>query len=128
MPTETSVKVLSPIRYLLIAGGAPLVAFGIVMTIWGVINVLRPRSAGLICAQSLVSMIPGAIAVVAIYLSSIRFQEMAGAPSLPKPTEFATVTGQAMSFGFLGLVTTMIPVFLGICAFFRLCRTKNVEG
>lgn len=127
MPIEPSQQVLSPLRYLFLTGGISLTAIGAVMTIWGVINVWRPRRAGLICAQSLLSLIPGAIAVVAIYLNCVRFQEMAGASSIPKPGEFAEVTGQAMSFGFFGLVSTMVPVFLGMCAFYRLCRTENID-
>lgn len=113
--------VQTPLQFLLSAGGFPLLAFGLGFSLWGLWNVFKLPGAGLIVAQVVMSLIPGIIAMVAIYAACIDFTELATAQNAPTPATFAAVTGRAMSYGFCGLLATIVPVLLGAIAFHRQC-------
>lgn len=116
MLAQTQTAVLSPLPFFLHAGGLPLLAFGIVFSVWGLWNIFRPRSATPILSQVVLSLIPGMIAMVAIYFAYTEFIKMASATTPPKPAVIAGVAGRAMSYGFIGLLSTIIPVLLGVVA------------
>ena len=119
MPTDQTVQVLTPLRFLLTSGGTVLLAFGFVSFIWGVVNLVRPAKPQSVLMQCLLSLVPGIVAMVMIYAASATFCAMAVAETPPKPADFAAVAGSAMSAGFLGLASSVLPVFLGLCAFWR---------
>ncbi len=127
MLAQTQTAVLSPLRFLLNAGGLPLLAFGLVFGIWGVMNFVRPRSSGHILAQCLLSLIPGIIAMVAVYVACCDFTELATAETAPKPAEIAKVTGYSMSIAFFGLASTIVPVAIGLCALGKFSRLVQPE-
>lgn len=114
-------SVISPVQFFLLAGGLPLLAFGIVFSLWGLWNVIKPPGAGWIVAQVVLSLIPGIIAMIAIYAANTEFAELATAEIAPKPAALAAVAGRSMSYGFLGLLSTIVPVLLGAIAFGRRC-------
>ena len=76
-------------------------------------------------AKAVLSFLPGIFAMVGICTASQRFTEMATSPNPPKPAEFAAVTGAAMSYGFLGIASTIVPVMLGLLAFRRYCQRTS---
>lgn len=82
----------------------------------GLWNIFRPRSATPILSQVVLSLIPGTIAMVAIYFAHTEFMKMASATTPPKPAVIAGVAGRAMSYGFIGLLSTIIPILLGVVA------------
>lgn len=116
MPAQGRTEVLSPLQFFLHAGGLPLLAFGIVFSVWGLWNIFRPRNATPILSQIVLSSIPGMIAMVAIYVACTEFTEMASSTTPPKPAILAGVAGRAMSYGFIGLLSTIVPVLLGVAA------------
>jgi hypothetical protein len=122
MLTQTDTAVLSPLRFLLSAGGVPLLAFGLFFSLWGLWNVVKPQSSRLILSQVVLSTMPGIFAMVAIYVTAADFTELATAETAPKPAIFAAVAGRAMSYGFVGLMSTIVPVLLGATAFRKNCR------
>lgn len=120
---------MSVFRFLLLAGGMPLLAFGLILSLWGLWNIFQPRSTFQILSQLVWCSVPGIIAMVAIYLACMDFSEMAAATKPPKPATFAAVAGRAMSFGFFGLMSTIVPMLLGAVAIRRHCSllTGNPE-
>lgn len=130
MPVSEETVVMPPVQFLLSGGGRTLLAFGLTFSIWGIWNIMKPARAGLIVAQIVLSLIPGVIAMAEIFTSCTDFMEMATSEPAPKPAEFAAVAGASMSFGFLGLLATVAPVFLGCVAIHRHCGLlkRDVPG
>lgn len=129
MLAQAKTAVLSPLSFLLSAGGLPLLAFGIVLSLWGLWNIFRTQNSVPILAQLTLSLLPGMIAIVASYLACADFTEMATAETAPKPATFAAAAGRAMSYGFFGLLSTVIPVLLGTVAIRNHCaRLRSVSS
>lgn len=116
MLAQGRTEVLSPLQFLLAAGGLPLLSFGIVFSIWGIWNIFRPTSTTSILSQLVLSLIPGIIAMAAIYFACTEFTAMASATTPPAPAVLAGTAGRAMSYGFMGLLSTILPVLLGVVA------------
>lgn len=91
----------------------PLLAFGLILSLWGLWNICKPQTTGQVLSQLVLSSIPGIIAVVAVYAACTDFMEMAAATTPPKPAAFAATAGRGMSFGFFGLLSTIVPMLLG---------------
>ena len=100
-------------------------AFGIVFSIWGIINIVRVPKSGWILAQAWMSFLPSIIAIIGIYVTYKRFAELATSTDVVKPSEVAA--GAGMSFGFLGIVSTIVPLMLSLVAFHRYFRKKPVN-
>ena len=120
MPPEENVQQLSTLAVLIRAGGVPMFGLGILFSLWGILNVVRPRNRHLILVQTLLSLLPGIFAMMAIYAACREFNMMATLPAAPKPGEIAAVAGFAMSCGFFGIAGTIMPVTLGMVASWRL--------
>ena len=116
MSTQPDAAIISPLRFLLFSGGFFLLAFGLVLTLWGLWNVLRPHSFVKILSQLALSVLPGMVAMVAIYLAAADFMELADSETAPKPAALATTVGPMFSYGFVGLLATIVPVLLGVVA------------
>ncbi len=119
MHAEENVQQLSEIPFLLRAGGNYLLFLGVVLALWGLVNVLIPRMRALILMQSLLSLLPGLLAMMAIYSACTELAVLAASPTLPKPADLAQLAGYAMSCGFWGLAGTMVPMTLGLLALWR---------
>jgi len=61
MLAQVNTTVLSPLQFLLSAGGLPLLAFGIVFSLWGLWNMFRSQNQAAILSQLFLSLIPGVI-------------------------------------------------------------------
>lgn len=116
---------VSPISFLLAGGGLPLLGVGIAFSLWGLRNLVRPPAAGVILFQSLLSFVPALIAMAAIIVNCVEFAELAAAEVAPKPAAFGAVIGQSMSFGFCGLLATIVPVALGLFALHRIASRPS---
>ncbi len=121
MPDPAETVTMSVFRFLLLAGGMPVLAFGLVLSLWGLWNIFQPRSTFQTLSQLVLCSVPGIIAMFAIYLACMDFSEMATAEVPPKPATFAAVAGRAMSFGFFGLMSTVVPMLLGAVAIRKHC-------
>ena len=119
MPDHAESVAISPLRFLLSAGGMPVLAFGIVLCLWGLWTIFKPQSARQILSPIVLTSVPGIIAIIAIYTACTDFIEMTTSETPPKPAMFAAVVAKAMSFGFFGLMSTIVPVLLGALAFRR---------
>ena len=128
MPDHVESVVMSPLRFLLPAGGMPVLAFGIILSLWGLWNIFRPPSPRRILSPMVLSTVPGIIAIIAIYIACTEFIEMTTSEAPPKPAMFAAVAAKAMSFGFFGLVSTIVPVLLGGLAFLRHGRRSRDDS
>jgi len=109
----------SDIAFFLSGGGLPLLAIGLAMSLWAVFNIAFSPSRRWMLVQCFWSLLPGVIAIVVIYQSYVEFAELAIAPQPPKPAVFAKVTGRIISCGFLGLISTILPVTLGLIGIAR---------
>lgn len=125
MPIETDAPQMSTIVYLLRSGGSPFLAFGLLLAIAGIVLILIRPSRTLVLIYAVVSLIPGLLAMVAVFGACSEFIEMSGSPQLLKPTDFANVAGRGMSCGFFGLFSTLISSLLAALAFFRAPRPVN---
>jgi hypothetical protein len=128
MPDNAESVAMSPLRFLLPAGGMPVLAFGIILSLWGLWNIVRPQSPRRILSPMVLSSIPGIIAIIAIYMACTEFIEMTTSETPPKPWMFAAVAAKAMSFGFFGLLSTIVPILLGGLAFRRHGRLSEYDS
>ena len=124
MLAQTNAVVLTPFRMLLSSGGLPLLAFGLFFSLWAIWNVIKPPQERWILAQIMFSLFPGVIALIAIYMATGDFAELATSQEAPKPPAIASAAGRAMSYGFFGLLSTIVPIFLGAVALLRKCNAR----
>jgi len=94
-------------------------AFGIVTTIWGLINLVRRKNSTAIYSQMVVSLVPSFIAVVAIYSTYHDFRLLAVSNEPPKPAAFAEVCTRGMAHGLWGILSTLVPVTVGLFTAWR---------
>ena len=111
MPTEADTAIApSPLTFLLSSGGTALIASGLFFSLWAIGNVFKPPRERWILAQVMLSLFPGVFALFAIYVAAAEFTEMAMSQTAPKPAELAAAAGRAMSYGFVGLLSTIVPM------------------
>lgn len=127
MPPNSSVQQMSNLFVLLRAGGLPLAALGVLLTIAGLFIVLRPQRRTVVAWYAAISLLPGALAVMLVYAACTDFTTMAASAEPPKPSEFAAAVGRAMSFSFFGLISVLVPETLAIIAFLRV-PTSDSSG
>lgn len=118
-PDQEAPLQMSNIEYLLSAGGMPLLLFGAVLSIVGLLMATRPVNRRAIGIFAILSLLPGLLAAYGIYTGCIEFRAMAASDMPPKPADFAAVAGRAMSQGFWGIVGTSLPSFFAVIAFLR---------
>jgi len=119
MDPALPVERLSPVLHLVRAGGGYgwlLLGLGVLLTLWGLLNLLVIRNRLALTLQPLCSLTPALLAVLGVYSSYDRFANMAMAPQAPKPAEFAEVVSFAMACGIEGPLATAIPVIVGVIA------------
>jgi hypothetical protein len=111
----------SVLVWLVRSGGWPLLLLGLVFAAVGVLlMVIRPSRVAVV-VHALLSLLPALIGLFAVYAAASDYSGLASSPSPPKPTEFAEVTGRAMSFSFFGLLGTLLASFFAVLALSRLC-------
>jgi len=112
------------IIWLLQSGGLAPLAMGFVVAVLGIFFVIRPNhTASMILA--FLSLLPAVFGLVAVYSAATAYGDMAKLPTMPKPSEFATLTGQAMGSSFCGLLGTILPIFVAILAMSRSSKRAN---
>ena len=119
MPPEAQVHQIPEFIFLLRAGGFPYFALGLFLSLFGVVLVAIPKSRLAITIYALLSLLPGLLAMVAIYSACGKLVEISLSTTAPKPAEFAAMTAHAMSCGFLGILGTLLPTILAVVAFWR---------
>lgn len=119
MPPEEGFRQLSVLGYLIREVSLPILAVSLVATIWGIFNLLRASNPANCRLQLLFSLLPGVIALFAIYSACSHFLALGASPTPPKPADFAEVAGRGMSHGFFGVAGTLLPVFLGMLSSWR---------
>lgn len=119
MLAQSAMSVIPTLRFLFASGGVVLLACGVVVTLWGVYSILKPERIGPILSQLVFTALVGVAAMIGVYSSAAEFIELAAAETAPKPAELSAAAGRAMSYGFVGLMATTIPVFLQTIAIRR---------
>ena len=110
------------INFLLHNGGLPYLGLGMFLSLIGVALVIIPKNRLAIIIYAFVSLLPGILAMFAIYSTFADFSSMALSATAPEPTEFAAVTARAISCGLMGILGTILPTVLAIIAFSRLSK------
>lgn len=119
----------STAAFFLQAGSTPiLLGFGIVLGIWGLANLVRSSGRTSILSQSLLSLLPAVISLVLLLGAYHDFSALATSTEAPKPTQIASVIGRSFSVGIVGLISTCVPLALGIFAFSQCCRRLEIEA
>lgn len=109
------------------AGGLSVLLLGLALTVWALINIAWPRSAASIFLQCLLSLIPAIIAVSSIYGAHSRFMDLLVTDIAPERGELSSIAF-GMSVGIGGTVATLVPVAIGLCAFWRHARRNESLG
>lgn len=125
MIAEEAVQSISMVAFLLRAGWLPILSSGLVFSVWGIINLVRSSSPHQVLLQSLFSLLPGIMGIIAIYSAYVDLARMATMTTAPKPTEFASVTGSAVSSGIFGIAGSIIPLTLGVFAMWRFVQKQS---
>ncbi|MAG94334.1 MAG: hypothetical protein CMJ48_11360 [Planctomycetaceae bacterium] len=128
MPPEAELQQVSNIAFLLRAGGIPFLALGLFLCIFGVVLAARPTNRVAITVYAFLSLLPGLFAMFAVYAACGEFGDMAVSPGPTKPSVIVSVAGRAMSYGFFGLLGTILPTILAIIAFARLSAQSPTES
>jgi len=109
---------VSTLSWLLQSGGLPPLVLGLVFALIGIVFIIRPnRAASLILA--FLSLVPAIFGLIAVYSAATAYAKMAASSTMPKPSEFAELTGLAMSSSFCGLLGTLLSVFIAVLAMSR---------
>jgi len=116
---EAQIQQISNIPYLLQEGGVPFLAMGLILGFVGLIFVIKPQRPSTVAIYAFVSLLPGIIAMIGVYVSCSEFVEMGTSPDVPKPDKLFGVIGRAMGRSFYGLLATLIPMFFSTIAFLR---------
>ena len=98
------------------AYGSVMISLGLLLTVWGMVNFFFVRNRLVLTLQALLSFLPATFALWGIHTAYVQFAQMAEATVAPKPIEFASMTVLAMGCGFWGIVSTMVPGFVGVLA------------
>ena len=106
------------IVWLLNSGGFSLLVLGLMFAVAGIVLLIWPSRA-LSMILAFLSTLPAVIALIAVYTASSKYAEMASASTAPKPAEFAAITGKALSFGFCGLLGTLLSTIFAVLALAR---------
>ncbi len=121
---EAQSQQIPTILWLLKSGGFAPLALGLILSVIGIVLVIRPnRTASTILA--FLSLLPGILGLIFVYSAATDYAEMAVSPRVPKPADFAAITGRAMSFSFCGLLGTILPIFVAVLALSRASNSVN---
>lgn len=110
---------VSELTFLLRAGdgyGSMLIGLGIVLTIWGWLDLLFVRNRTVLILHALLSFTPGLLALWGIHSAYEAYTAMAVSPTPPKPAEFAAAINLAMACGIWGIAGTVVSGFFGVLA------------
>jgi hypothetical protein len=124
MFAEEAVQSISMVAFLLRNGSIPVISLGLVFSVWGIINLVRSSSPRHILLQSLFSLLPGIIGIIAIHSAYVDLTRMAAMTTAPKPAEFAAATGAAISSGIFGIAGSIIPLTLGLFAMWHFAQKQ----
>ena len=112
MPNDEPQQILT-IIWLLTSGGLKLLALGLILAGIGLVLLIRPhRLASTILA--FLTFLPVVVGAITVYSAASDYAEMAASPTTPKPSEFAELTGRAMSSSFCALLGTALAVFFAV--------------
>jgi hypothetical protein len=115
---------ISTLVWLFRSGGLVLLVWGIISALLAIVPVVRPnRKASLIVG--LLALLPVIAALFSVYFAAAEYASMAAAPVPPKPTEFAQVTGLAMSRSFFGLLGSLLAMSTALVAIVRSTAPKQ---
>lgn len=113
---------MAPLPHLLRAGGTAgllVIALGVVLTLWGVWNLVRVRNRMLVALQAFCSLIPAVVCTIVAVGLYQAYLPIAASPVAPKPAEIAALISKGLMLGMIGPLATVIPAALGITALIR---------
>jgi len=111
---------MSIVSALLREGGPQAFGFivlGLVLTLWGLVNLALVRNRGMLCAQALLSFVPLGVGFVNMCNGLSLFLDLASAIGGPAQPEVVAQTAvYAIANGIFGSASTGIPAIIGIIA------------
>ena len=114
---------ISTLVWLFRSGGLVLLAWGVITALLAVIPVIWPnRKASLFVA--VLALLPSVAGVISVYFAADAYIDMVAAPLPPKPTQFAQLTGSAMSRSFCGLLGSLFAMSVALLAIVRSTSSK----
>ncbi len=117
---------MSDLEFLLRSGGLSLLGLGLLLALCGGYFIVRPQYGSALMIYALATLLPATLALLAIYSACGQFTAMGKAEVSPKPAEFASVVGYAMSSGFFGILGTLLPTVMAWIAFSRAAKQQRV--
>lgn len=112
----------APLSHLLRAGGPVgwlILGLGIVLTLWGVVNLLRRPGPVVLILQAVCSLIPALLGAALAYGCYLEFAQFGAQAEPPKPVVFAEVISRGLLGGMIGPLASVVPAALGIAALAR---------
>jgi len=119
----------SPIVHLFRSAGTLgllILSLGVVLTMWGVINLLTRQPPLVTVLQTLCSLIPAVLAAGVVYASYQEFMRIAASPEPPEAVEFARVISSGLTAGMIGPLASVVPAALGIAALARVAQREQI--
>lgn len=109
-------------------GGGPIgltiLSLGIILAVWGLINLLAVRNWTMLTVQALLSLLPALLGAWAIQRAIVTYLAMATSDQAPKPSEFGQVISYGMICGLWATLGTALSAGLGILA---LAKRRKAE-
>ena len=97
--------------------GFGIVVLGLVLTLWGLINLALVRNRGMLVAQAFLAFLPLGVAFLAMCNGLSAFLELASAAGPPpRPELIAQTAVYAIANGIFGATATAVPAIIGIAA------------
>jgi hypothetical protein len=111
---------ISVLSYLLHAGGPDgfgLLVLGLLLTSWGLLNLVFVRNRPVLLAQALLSFVPLGLGFLGLCNGLSLFLDLASASGPPPwPEVIAETVGRALAHGIFGAASTGISAIIGIAA------------
>ncbi|MEZ6057004.1 MAG: hypothetical protein R3C01_09900 [Planctomycetaceae bacterium] len=117
-PAADAQQQISTFAWLLRSGGVWPLGLGMLLAVVGIVLVFK-RSITATKILGFASLLPAIIGLICVYMAADDFGELASSERPFKPNDLARIVGRGMSYGFFGLLGTILSMFFAAVAFAR---------
>ncbi|MEM7474526.1 MAG: hypothetical protein AAF483_05980 [Planctomycetota bacterium] len=123
MAQQTS---MSTLQLFVVSGGLPLLGLGFLVSCFALALIIRPNLQGCVLGLCLLTL-PGMYAMYSIFSAAAAFRVITTSSATPKPGDVATVFSNAMSSGFCGTLSMLVPTILLAIALLRAVNKEKSQ-